>query len=336
MSQTDTTIEPLIAALVARIEPRAELISARILSGGTSQDSWLIETRLGKRPHDFVLRRAPGGDGEKRDDAIGLDAEAEVIRAAGKNGVPVPGIVTRLRPEDGLGTGFVMNRVLGETVARKIFRAEDLAAIRPRLAHLCGEALARISQVPLDAIPSLETWDAARRLADARALHARQGLTRPAIDYTLNWLEERLPADQPRPRLVHGDFRNGNLMINADGVGAVLDWEIAHFGSPIEDLGWFCVPSWRFGRLDDVAGGFGPVEDLLAGYEAGGGPPVDRIELHFWTVLGTLMWGQVCIRTAFEFRNERFAIEPAVIGRRLSEVELDLMMLTGARDGELL
>jgi aminoglycoside phosphotransferase (APT) family kinase protein len=236
---------------------------------------------------------------------------------------------------DGLGTGFVMNRVEGETVARKIFRDDRFAAARPVLARQCGDALGRICQVPVAECPSLEMWDARRRLDDTEAAYRAQRVPRPVFEYALRWLRERLPADRSDPRLVHGDFRNGNLIIDEKGIAAVLDWELAHFGSPLEDLGWLCVPSWRFGRLDDVAGGFGSVEALIEGFEAASGPAVDRVELHFWMVLGTLLWGQVCIRTALEFRDGRFAIEPAVIGRRVSEVELDLMMLTATRDGEL-
>ena len=69
---------------------------------------------------------------------------------------------------------------------------------------------------------------------------------------------------------MHGDFRHGNLIIGPDGVRAVLDWELAHLGDPMEDLGWICVNSWRFGEIDKPVGGFGTREELFAGYEAAG------------------------------------------------------------------
>lgn len=329
-------LEAAMASLVGRIAPGARLTSLKRLSGGASQESWLIEGEADQGLIEYVLRRAPGGDGEKRDDAIGLQAEADVIRAARTHDVPAPEVITMLTDRDSLGTGFVMRRVHGETVARKIFKESRFDAIRPLLAGQCGAALARISQVPITACPPLPSWPARKRLDDSHSVYRSQGLRRPVFDYAFRWLEERVPADEGPLRLVHGDFRNGNLIIDENGIAAVLDWEIAHFGSPLEDMGWLCVPSWRFGRIDDVAGGFGSVEQLIAGFEAAGGSPVDRHALHFWTVLGTLMWGLVCVRTALEFRAGRFAVEPAVIGRRTSEVELDLMLLTGARDGELL
>ena len=54
------------------------------------------------------------------------------------------------------------------------------------------------------------------------------------------------------------------------GVTAILDWEGAHLGDPVEDLGWVCVKSWRFGSVDKPAGGFGSREELWAAYETRG------------------------------------------------------------------
>ena len=173
------------------------------------------------------------------------------------------------------------------------------------------------------------------------AVYRASDAARPVFDYAFRWLEERLPADPPTPRLVHGDFRNGNLIIDENGIAAVLDWEIAHIGDPIEDLGWLCVPSWRFGALDNAgasvtatspldqaAGGFGPLDALLDGYGSAGGDPVDPDRLHFWMVLGTLYWGQCCMTFMEDFRRGDRAVERASIGRRMSEAELDILMLT--------
>ena len=70
-----------------------------------------------------------------------------------------------------------------------------------------------------------------------------------------------------------------------DGLRAVLDWELAHVGDPMEDLGWICANPWRFGVEDKPVGGFGQREDLWAGYEAAGGVPVDP-RAHWWEVFG--------------------------------------------------
>jgi len=152
------------------------------------------------------------------------------------------------------------------------------------------------------------------------------------FDLTFAWLAARVPPPSA-PRLVHGDFRNGNLMIGPDGVVAVLDWELAHFGDPMEDLGWICVNPWRFGMVDKPVGGFGEREDLYAGYEAISGTQVDRANVRFWEVLGALKWGVMCAGMTASFRAGDPSVERSVIARRASETEVDLMRILSSPSG---
>src|SRR5690606_26243043 len=129
------------------------------------------------------------------------------------------------------------------------------------------------------------------------------------------------------PVVVHGDFRNGNLVVGPDGLRAVLDWELAHLGDPLEDLGWLCVRAWRFGAEPRV-GGFGPVDELVGAYEATAGVTIDRAALHWWEVLGTLKWGVICVVQASTHLSGMIrSVELAAIGRRVCEVEHDLLLL---------
>ncbi len=149
-------------------------------------------------------------------------------------------------------------------------------------------------------------------------------LVRPAIEAALVWLEDRLP-DPVAPRLVHGDFRTGNLMVDPEaGLVAVLDWELAHIGDPAEDLGWLCVPSWRFGARDHDAGGFATLEAVLAAYGPDA-PPVARVR--WWQAMGSLKWA---VMTTMLYRAGEGSVERAVIGRRLSEGEADLVAVLAA------
>ena len=124
---------------------------------------------------------------------------------------------------------------------------------------------------------------------------------------------------------MHGDFRLGNSLVDADGLVGVLDWELAHVGDPAEDLGWLCVPSWRFGGPHPVAG-VGTREELLSAYAAAGGPAVDGATLRWWEAYGTLRWGVICVRQAAAHLSGAVrSVELAAIGRRTCEVELDLL-----------
>ena len=112
---------------------------------------------------------------------------------------------------------------------------------------------------------------------------------------------------------------------------AVLDWEIAHFGDPMEDLGWICVNSWRFGGIDKPVGGFGTREELFAGYEEAG-RKADPDRVMFWEVMGTLRWGIMCCGMMQRFRlGPDHSLERAMIGRRSSETEIDLLRLLAPR-----
>jgi aminoglycoside phosphotransferase (APT) family kinase protein len=119
---------------------------------------------------------------------------------------------------------------------------------------------------------------------------------------------------------VHGDFRNGNLIIGPDGVRAVLDWELVHLGDPIEDLGWLCTKAWRFGAAGPV-GGFGEYDDLIDAYEAASGDAVPLAVLHWWELYGTVRWGVMCIMQASRgLAATPRSVELTAIGRLLEEL----------------
>jgi aminoglycoside phosphotransferase (APT) family kinase protein len=231
-----------------------------------------------------------------------------------------------LKPEDGVGEGYVMDRLQGETIARKILRDAEFDAVRPKLAYQCGEILARIHAVdtaPLKAV--LPVVDGPAQLRHYRDIYDSFDYPHPMFEYAFKWLEPRmLPAK--RQTLVHGDFRHGNIMISPVRVEAALDWELVHIGDPLEDLGWICTNSWRFGVAEKVVGGFGDLEDLIAGYEAAGGAKVSVDEVRTWIVYGSLKWGVMCMSMYQGFLKDG-SVERAAIGRRSSETEIDLVNL---------
>ena len=301
------------------------------MTAGATQEIWRFELTQDGVATPLILRRAPGGE-RVSDTAIGLETEAELLRAAAAAGVPVPAVRHVLTPEDGLGHGFVMQFVEGETLGGRIVRDPRFAAARPKLARQCGEILARIHAIPAASAPTLKNATPAELLAQWRASYEATAWPRPVFDLTFAWLAARVPPPSA-PRLVHGDFRNGNLMIGPDGVVAVLDWELAHFGDPMEDLGWICVNPWRFGMVDKPVGGFGEREDLYAGYEAISGTQVDRANVRFWEVLGALKWGVMCAGMTASFRAGDPSVERSVIARRASETEVDLMRILSSPSG---
>ena len=302
------------------------------LTAGASQETWSFDVTTADGLLPLILRRSPGGVPENETRARAQKNEAQVIKIAYEHGVKAPQIQFILKQEDGLGAGYVMDRIAGETLAPRILRDEAYAEIRPMLATQCGEVLAPIHAVPLEDVGFLDDispeaqW---QRTWEAYEEFFLEWSPSPVFDYAFAWLKERIPA-RDRVTLVHGDFRNGNLIYGSEGVRAVLDWEIAHLGDPMEDLAWLCVNSWRFGNIDLPAGGFGTREQLFEGYERASGIPVDPERVKYWETFGSLRWGVTCRGMAFTHLNGHDrSVERPAIGRRSSECEADLMILLG-------
>lgn len=297
------------------------------LSGGASQETWAFDAA----PRRLILRRVPPYPGAKMG-GTAIETEAALMRLARVAGVPSPEVLHVLEPDDGLGRGFVMVRVDGETIPRKILRDDAFARLRPRLARELGGILARLHGIDAASVPDLELVTAAGELAQLRATYEADGQPRPVFELAFRWIAEHAPAE-PRPTLVHGDFRHGNFIVDGEGVRAILDWELAHFGDPMRDLGWICTNSWRFGGIHTEVGGFGALEDLAAGYEAAGGGAVDLARVRFWETFGSLRWGVMCLGMRARFERGDRSVERAMIGRRASETEIDLLRLLAPRAG---
>lgn len=254
--------------------------------------------------------------------------EALVQMAAVENGVPVPKILFILDDADKLGEGYVMQRAEGETLPKRILEDKQYAAARDSLTEQCAHALAAIHSVPTGELPELAALPAGPQLKQIEALYRNTARVSPVFELAFQWLARNLPETTPDLQLVHGDFRNGNLLVDETGLRLVLDWELTHLGDPLEDLGWLCVNAWRFGERDNTAGGFGSREALCAAYQEAGGMQVEPDHLRFWEVFGTLKWGVICIiQATLHLSGAVRSVERAAIGRRVSETELDLLDL---------
>jgi len=327
-------IEAELTRCVATWCPGATGVTAAAkLSGGASQETWSFDIVGPDGNIGAILRRAPKGYGAAPSRAAGLENEAILMRLAFEAGVPSPRLLHVLRPEDDLGTGFIMARVEGETIARKILRDEQFATARPLLARQLGGIAAGIHGLPRDKLPVLREMNSTGEIAELDREYRSFNWPRPVFELALRWLKDHDPGPSDKVTLVHGDFRHGNLIIGPDGVRAVLDWELAHLGDPMEDLGWVCVNSWRFGEIDKPVGGFGSREDLFAGYEAAAGARIDPARVKFWEVMGSLRWGVMCCGMMQRFRlGPDHSMERAMIGRRASETEIDLLRLLAPRE----
>jgi aminoglycoside phosphotransferase (APT) family kinase protein len=311
-----------------RLGGNGPMTDLKRLSGGASMQSW----RFAWGDETLILRRMP--EGLKTDDAaidsgaLDLDGQADVIESAVAHGVMAPAVRARLTAQDGLGEGFIMTCAPGEALPQVLLRDPAYQGAFARLPQQWAEQLAAIHAIAPASLPqALSRRSPADMLADLERRWRDLGGVSPIYALAFGWLERALP-DPVEPRLCHGDFRMGNLLITPDGLSAVLDWELAHLGDPVQDLAFGCIPSWRFGRYDKMLGGFAQPEGMLAHYEALTGQPVDRARFRFWLVYSCLWWGVCCLIMADIWRRgDKAGPERLVIGRRVSEVEIDLMLM---------
>lgn len=367
---------PRLAAWLAERagDPGLRVEGLRRLAGGASRELWAFEA-VGSRGdgRTLVLRRDPPG---REGDAGDRAAEAALLAAAAEVGVPVPRLSGSCGDPSVLGTPFfVMDRVEGESLPRRLLRDPEYAGARRVLAAQLGGILARIhaidparpelaglggstlgggvgarerrepggagserggprgpgapqpSGAPGGAAPALAPAESAPRaevLRVGRTLRQLAPEPHPILELAERWLLERAPAGGRRA-LVHGDYRVGNLIFGPEGVRAILDWELAHVGDPLEDLGWLCTPTWRFGGTEPV-GGVGSREELVEAYEKAGGDPVDREALAWWEAFGSFKVALVWVVQSRAFLDGRApSVELAAVGRRTAEPEAELL-----------
>ncbi len=336
MSVHTPTESDTIAAALARATGRhfggtATIEHLRRESGGASRQTWSFDALAAGTRHELILRRDPPTSiGREKASTTALDRATEfgVLRAAFRAGARAPEPLFELGGADGLGEAFVMRRVGGTAIARKLLRDPPYVQARTRIAGQLGEIVAGIHKVDMATLPLLAHREAADQLASLRATLDSLDQPQPVFELALSWLDRRRPAESARPVLVHGDYRTGNYLADETGVTAILDWEGAHLGDPIEDLGWLCVKSWRFGSIDKPAGGFGSREELWRAYEGAGGIAVDPARAHWWEMFGTVRWGVICLTQAWRHLSGTVkSMELASIGRRAVETEVDLLQL---------
>jgi len=289
-----------------------------------------VDAQAGGRTHALIVRRnspssSVGGE------VLSLENEHRLLALVHEHGATVPrpwGFIPDLsgRP------AYVMDRVDGVSIGRKVVRDEELEQARARLPQQMAESLAAIHAVPsdeLDFLPAGDPGEAPARHSVSRMERELDclGEPHPVIELGLAWLHRHCP--EPRPRtLVHGDFRVGNLMVDRNGLAAVLDWELAHRGDPAEDLGWPLIRAWRFGRDDLRLGGIGPVEPFLERYNELTGREIGPADLDYWELLGNVNWAVIqLIQRERHLSGREPSVELAVLGRLSAETEREILAM---------
>ena len=290
------------------------------LTGGASAD---INRIVLANEDELIVRRTLSQ--EKSVMAIPKILEAKIQKVVKKNGAPVPDIIFEFSEGEEIGEGYVMEAIPGETIPRKILRDDKFSTAREKLPFEIGKSLAKIHQTQLDDLKALDQVTFSDSLGKLFQVYLSFNQPQPVFDLAFKWLEAQKLTEYGDV-LVHGDFRFGNFIISEENLESIIDWELAHIGNPMEDLGWLCVRSWRFGNVEKRVGGLGDTKDLIAGYESNSDIKIDESQLDIWQLYGSLRWGVICMMQTFAHLSGMVnSVEKAAIGRRVSETEFDLM-----------
>ena len=303
---------------LVRVLNATSITNLQRLSGGASRETW----RFAADNEEFVLQRVRQGT------IGGFQVEPRVLSAAYNAGVPVAELVVDGADRTELTAPFMIVRAVeGETIARKILRDEKFDTARKVLTSQLGIAAAHLHQIDVSSIHGLVADDQMNRY---QTVLRDLGEPHPVFEAAFRWLHINKP-ESTSACLVHGDYRLGNIMVNEQGLVAILDWELAHIGDPMEDLGWLCVRAWRFGGAFPAAG-LGTYDELFDAYASVTGVRPDPDVVRWWEILGTVKWGIICIsQAATHLMGIARSHELAAIGRRVCENEYDLIELLTER-----
>jgi aminoglycoside phosphotransferase (APT) family kinase protein len=303
-------------ALQAALGADVELSDPVLLAGGASKEAWAVDADGEK----LLVRRAAVGVIHRH--TLSLAQEFEVLRAAFEAGVKVPKPLLYIEDLDER-EAFVMERLDGETIGRRIVRKEELAGARAALPVQMADELAKIHAIPAASLPFLPAAHLERMVDELDEV----GEPHPAIELGLWWLRENRPPAR-EPVVVHGDFRIGNLVVREDGLAGVLDWEFAHVDDPVRDLAFSLVRAWRFGVPDKRLGGIGDAEPYVERYNELTGLDVQPEELDYWELAGNVGWAIGCLtQMQRHLSGLDRSVELAILGRLGAEVEYEIVNL---------
>lgn len=309
------------------------ITDARPLAGGASRDSWHLTVRTGDHQHEYVLRRDLPT--QMFEEALSREQEFRLMDAAYRSGVRVAQVRYLCTDPAVLGGAFfLMDYVPGISIGRKVITAPELAHARSQLPQQMAEELAKIHRIDsaahkLDFLARPAEGKSAAETSLEQTYHILDtlGVHNPVWEWTLRWAQNHIPEPNPQT-FVHGDFRVGNLLVDPQGLTAVIDWEFAHIGDPDEELGYLCMRDWRFGNGTRRAAGLTDRETFLQAYEQASGRTVSRQSVDWWELLGNIRWGVICMSQANRhLSGEETSVELASLGRRSAEMQLESLRL---------
>ena len=282
-----------------------DVFDVQQIPGGASRETFRFKATRDGEAGGYVLRRDPATS------LIDTERRHEFLTYAAVFGTRVPVPEPVLLEEDAavLGGAFsIMREVPGCEASPALLLQAPYLEVRESLGEAAWSLLGELARLDPETLGVMEFMS----VHDHPALHeldywagvvrADQLHPEPVAEAAIRWLYRHLPPPSGEQVLVHGDFRSGNFLYSAAGtIEAVLDWEMAHVGDPLEDLAWSLDPLW--GVDPQLAGNLLPRETALRIWERASGREVDREVFRWWQIFASLKALAIWISSTEDYYN---------------------------------
>ncbi len=279
------------------------------IPGGASRETYRFRARFAGEERALILRRDPPSSLIE----TARDAEYRAYEAFHGLGLPVPEPVALELDPTPLDRPFFIMEAIENCTAGSILAPDPYGAHRETVGKQFYSVLGRIARVdPRDV--GLNDFDGETDIHDVarhevarweRVIAEDEREPQPIVRAALRWLKRHPPPPAQKISVVHGDYRTGNFLVDDKGeIRAVLDWEMAHLGDPLEDLGWAIDPLWSGGQ-PETPGGMLPRAEALRLWEQASGLKAEPEALYWWEIFASLKGAAIWISAAREYAEGR-------------------------------
>lgn len=274
--------DPVLAARLDWVADvcAGDIVAVKPVTGGNRYRSWVVDvkTQDGRTLALYLRHQLPRPP--TTSEPYTLAREATIYRAV----VDTPANATirapRLIAVHPDGHAILSERRPGRAEFRRLTDpAHRVTAVQEFVAAVVALHTLDISGLALDGLDARSSIAdcVAQEIAVWRAMYDESGRGDPLIDLALAWLTTHLPRPAEPAVLAHGDAGPGNFLFEDGHMTALLDWELAHLGDPMEDIAWFSMRC-----VMEPVPGFG---DRIRDYERLMGRPIDRQRVLYHRVL---------------------------------------------------
>ncbi|MEI9990555.1 MAG: phosphotransferase family protein [Rhizomicrobium sp.] len=302
--------DKLQAYLRAKLgEPDLTVTGLARIPGGASRETYRFRAKSGGAERGLILRRDPPASLIETE----RTTEYQAYEAFHALGLPVPAPVALELDPAPLERPFFIMEEIENCLTGSIVSPDPYGVHRDKIGRQFYGVLGRIAAVdPRDM--GLSNFDGETDIHDVamhevarweKVIDEDEIEPQPIVRAAIRWLKRNPPPPAQKIAVVHGDYRTGNFLYDESGtIRAILDWEMAHLGDPLEDLGWAIDPLWAGGN-PGFPGGMIARDAAIAAWEKASGLTAEPQALRWWEIFAGLKGAAIWISAAREYAQGR-------------------------------